>query len=85
MVKRVSNELQRSKDNHDRDHVLGLADISKPFEKLIDASHFVLGGVLFEERHRIAYESNKLNNAERKYTFSGKEMFVGNISWDPTS
>ena len=56
--------------------VLGLVDISKPFEVLMDAFDFVLGGVLFEERHRIAYESKKLNNAERKYTFSGKEMFA---------
>ena len=56
--------------------VLGLTNVSKPFEVLMDASDFVLGGILFEERHRIAYESKKLNNAERKYTFSGKEMFV---------
>ena len=33
--------------------VLSLADVSKPFEVLMDASDFVLGGVLFEERHRI--------------------------------
>ena len=56
--------------------VLGLADVFKPFKVLMDASDFVFRVVLFEERHRIVYKNKKLNNAERKYTFSEKEMFA---------
>ena len=46
-----------------RGPVLGLVDVTKPFEIETDASDFVLGGVLIQEGHPIAYESRKLNNA----------------------
>ena len=41
-----------------------------------DASDFALGGVLIQEGHPIAYESRKLNDAERRYTVSKKEMLA---------
>ena len=56
--------------------VLGLVDVTKPFEIEIDASDFALGGVLIQEGHFIAYESRKLNDAERRYTVFEKEMLV---------
>ena len=52
--------------------VLGLVDVTKPFEIETDASDFVL----IQEGHLIAYESQKLNDAERRYAVSEKEMLV---------
>ena len=40
-----------------RGPVLGLVDVTKPFEIETDASDFALGGVLIQEGHPIAYES----------------------------
>jgi len=59
-----------------RGPVLGLVDVTKPFEVETDASDFALGGVLIQEGHPIAYESRKLNIAERSYTVSEKEMLA---------
>ena len=56
--------------------VLGLVDVTKPFEIETDASDFALGGVLIQEGHPIAYESQKLNDAKRRYTVSDKEMLA---------
>ncbi|KAA0049809.1 reverse transcriptase [Cucumis melo var. makuwa] len=56
--------------------LLGIADVTKPFEVETDASDYALGGVLLQNGHPIAYESRKLNAAERRYTVSEKEMFT---------
>ena len=56
--------------------VLGLVDITKSFEIETDTSDFALGSVLIQERHPIAYESRKLNDAERRYTVSEKKMLA---------
>ncbi|KAA0053609.1 reverse transcriptase [Cucumis melo var. makuwa] len=56
--------------------LLGIADVTKPFEVETDASDYALGGVLLQNGHPIAYESRKLNAAERRYTLYKKEMLA---------
>ena len=56
--------------------VLGIADVTKPFEVEIDASDFAPVGVLLQDGHPIAYESRKLSDAERRYATSEKEMMA---------
>ncbi|KAK3036719.1 hypothetical protein RJ639_030543 [Escallonia herrerae] len=48
----------------------------KSFKVHTDASDFALGGVLMQECHPVAYESRKLNEAERRYTTHKKEFLA---------
>ena len=57
-----------------REPVLALPDHSKSYEIHTDASDFAIGGVLMQAGHPIAFESRKLNDAERRYTVQEKEM-----------
>nr|CAN62036.1 hypothetical protein VITISV_019703 [Vitis vinifera] len=54
--------------------VLALPDHTKVFEVHTNALDFAIGGVLMQERHPIAFESRKLNDAERRYMVQEKEM-----------
>ena len=54
--------------------VLALPDHTKAFEVHTNASDFVIGGVLMQEGHPIAYESRKLNDTERRCMVQEKEM-----------
>ncbi|KAK4397716.1 hypothetical protein Sango_1247100 [Sesamum angolense] len=56
------------------DPVLGLLDMSKPFVVETDASDFVLGGVLMQDGHPVAFESKKLKDIERCYSVHEKEL-----------
>ncbi|XP_021810678.1 uncharacterized protein LOC110753998 [Prunus avium] len=56
--------------------VLRLPDLTKPFEVHTDASDFVIGGVLMQDGHPLAFKSRKLNDTERRYTIQEKEMTV---------
>ena len=53
--------------------VLGIANVTKPFEVETDASHFSLGDVLLLDDHPIAYESRKLSDAQRRFEHSRKK------------
>ncbi|XP_019059506.1 PREDICTED: uncharacterized protein LOC109117174 [Tarenaya hassleriana] len=54
--------------------VMTLANVDQPFEVHSDASDYAIGGVLMQDNHPVAYESRKLNDAEKKYTVQEKEM-----------
>ncbi|GJX41706.1 retrovirus-related pol polyprotein from transposon TNT 1-94 [Tanacetum coccineum] len=47
--------------------VLRLPDVTMPFELHTDASDFAIGGDLMQDEHPIAFESQKLNETEKKY------------------
>lgn len=51
-----------------------LLDVTMPFELHTDASDFAIGGVLMQDGHPRAYESQKLNEAERCKMVQEKEM-----------
>ncbi|XP_039035703.1 uncharacterized protein LOC120172275 [Hibiscus syriacus] len=55
---------------------LVLPDYTKFFEVYTDASGVSIGGVLIQEGHLIAYESQKFNETERKYSVHDNEMIV---------
>ncbi|CAI7747154.1 unnamed protein product [Closterium sp. NIES-53] len=60
--------------------VLRIADPSKPFEVVTDALDFAIGAVLLQDfgngLQPIAYESRKLQAAERNYPIHDKEMLA---------
>ncbi|CAI7903370.1 unnamed protein product [Closterium sp. NIES-53] len=60
--------------------VLCIADPSKPFEVVTDAFDFAIGAVLFQDfgngLQPIAYESRKLQAAERNYPIHDKKMLA---------
>lgn len=57
-----------------KEPVLSLPDYSQLFEVYTDASDFVIGGVLMQGGHPVAYDSRKLNDTERRYAVHDKEM-----------
>lgn len=50
-----------------------LPDYTIPYEVHTDASNFAIGGVVMQG-HLIAYESQKLNETERRYIVREKQM-----------
>ena len=59
--------VQKLKDAITSEPVLRLPDLELPFEVHTDALDRALGGVLVQEGHLVAFESQKLNAAEQRY------------------
>ena len=56
--------------------IMRLPDFTKPFEVECDALGIGIGGVISQERHPIAYFSEKLNDAKQKYSTYDKEFYA---------
>jgi len=56
--------------------ILSLPNLNKRFELHTDVSDFTISGVLMQEGHLIAFESQNLNDIERQYTVQQKEMTI---------
>ncbi|CAI7894551.1 unnamed protein product [Closterium sp. NIES-53] len=76
----VEAAFQELKKNLVSPPVLRIADPSRPFEVVTDASDFAIGAVLLQDFRNglqpIAYESRKLQAAERNYPIHDKEMLA---------
>lgn len=57
-----------------KEPVIFLSNHTKPSKVQIYALDFVIGGVLMQEGHSIAFESRKLNDMECHYVVQEKEM-----------
>jgi hypothetical protein len=55
--------------------VLSLLDLQQPFEIETDASNYVVGIVLTQHGHPVAYHSETLSDDVRKYPTYNKEMY----------
>ena len=56
--------------------MLRLTEFELPFEVHTDASDKAIGGVLVQEKHLVAYESKKLNEAKQKCSAHEKEIIA---------
>jgi RNase H-like domain found in reverse transcriptase len=54
--------------------LLSYPDFSKPFRIYADASDHQLGAVIIQDKKRIAFYSQKLNTAQRRYTITEREL-----------
>jgi hypothetical protein len=59
-----------------REVLLVYPDFEKPFEIHTDASDYQMGAVLHQEGKPIAFYSKKLNNQQKKYTTTEKELLA---------
>jgi hypothetical protein len=55
--------------------VLSLSDLQRPFEIKTDASNYVVGIVLTQHSHPVAYHSDTLSDVVCKYPTYDKEMY----------
>jgi hypothetical protein len=55
--------------------VLSLSDLQHPFEIETDASDYVVGTILTQHNHPMAYHSETLSNVFCKYPTYNKEMY----------
>ena len=55
--------------------LISLLDLKQPFEIEIDASYYVVGTVLTQHGHPVAYHSETLSDIVRKYPTYEKEMY----------
>jgi hypothetical protein len=56
--------------------VLKIPDLSKPFQVIADASDYAIGAILLQDGRPVAYESKKLNSAQKNYHTTDKELLA---------
>ena len=56
--------------------VLKLPDFEQLFEVQTDAFDRAIGGILMQDGHPVAFESQKLNDAEQRYSAHEKEILT---------
>jgi hypothetical protein len=72
----LHSALAKIKDALINAALLALPDFTKPFQVITDASSFCLGAILLQEGRPLAYESRKLNAAERNYSTHERELLA---------
>jgi len=60
--------------------LLVLADFTKPFTVITDASDYAMGAILEQEGRPVAFESKKFNNAECNYSATDRELLAVKIA-----
>ena len=56
--------------------ILAILDLQKPFVVETDASGTAVGAVLLQDGRPVAYESKKLNEAQKNYSAYERELFA---------
>ena len=67
-TKAATKAFNKVKQKMTKALVIRLPDFTNPFEVECDALGIGIGGILSQERHLIAYFSEKLNDAKQKYS-----------------
>ena len=72
----MSSLFREPEESHDGGANTRNCRRTRPFEIEMDASHYVLVGILLKDGQPIVYVSRKLNDAERRHAVSEKEMLT---------
>lgn len=75
-TREAQNYLMQFKEIMTTCPVLALSDFTKPFELQCDASREGVSVVLIQDKHPIAYESNKLRGLERSFNIYDNKMLA---------
>jgi len=75
-TKAATKAFQEIKERMTEAPVMRLSDFMKFFEITCDASGIGIGSVLSQEKHHVAYFSEKLNDARQRYSTYDKEFYA---------